>query len=105
MSFVSCEGNNDRFRWEMTSVDLMCTPGAEPQVTLAFSTDGVEWYRVGLDDGPRRQPAPHHRPKRRRVLPVALGRDLVPLRRTAGAPHSGDCGRLPPQKGCGTGEA
>ena len=46
------DGNNYRYAWSLFTVDLLYTPWDELTWFAELSTDGVDWYRVGLDDGP-----------------------------------------------------
>ncbi|MFW5879025.1 MAG: DUF6209 family protein [Myxococcota bacterium] len=52
LHFVEQAGNNFRYRWSLPRERLMRTDWSEIRWAFLFSTDGVEWYRVGRSSGP-----------------------------------------------------
>ena len=44
--------NNVRFMWRLPRQEMMYRPWNMYSYAFEFSTDGVNWYRIGRDDGP-----------------------------------------------------
>lgn len=52
LEFQERVGNNYRFRWQPSREELRRVEWTRIRYAFRFSTDGVHWFRMGLDEGP-----------------------------------------------------